>query len=93
MAMLQNYILPDIIQFILNEYIDHNHDVYLLSNAIRFEFKLGKYQSKLYRDGDGDTWQVIDGQQIFHMSRSQYINLLAGSPLKYNSDYYKNNKD
>jgi hypothetical protein len=80
---LQNYILSDIIQFILNEYVDHVRDIYVLSEIIKFKFSLDKYQSKLMKDGDGDFYQIIDGNVVFHMIRSQYINELANSPLKY----------
>jgi hypothetical protein len=46
--MLSNYLLPDILQYILNEYLDHHpEDIIKLEKIINLKFETNKYTTIL----------------------------------------------
>jgi hypothetical protein len=67
--MLSNYLLPDILQYIFNEYISHRpEELKILEHIINFKFNTDKYKQNLaYEDtnSDCDVFNIYIDEELY----------------------------
>jgi antitoxin component YwqK of YwqJK toxin-antitoxin module len=76
---MSNYLLPDILQYVLNNYLDHQ-DIEVYNRVFNFEFKIEKYTKIKKRTADGFFMYLketyLDNQlikeELLHIKGNKY---------------------